>query len=694
MNMHWIDWGIMGALAGTICVVAFGTRKYTQSVADFLSANRCAGKYLLGVADGIAGLGAVTVVAQFEMHYKAGFTGAWWNSMLLPAGLIIAMSGWVQYRFRETRAMTMAQFFEIRYSRRFRIFSGLLAFVSGTVNFAIFPAVGGRFFQHYCGLPVVEVSLLGTEIDLVYAGIMGFLLSISVAFTFMGGQIAVMVTDFIQGTFCNIMFAILAAYLLWKFDWSVITEALAKAPENASLIHPMKTSETDNFNASYFMIQTFGTFFTFMAWQGNQGYYSSARSPHEAKMGRVVGQIRPLIQNLLMVLLPICAFTALHHALYADAATATNAVLDTVDSDQLRSQLTVTVALANILPVGLLGGFAAVMFAAFVSTHDTYLHAWGSIFVQDVLLPVRNTALGTNRPLAPKTHLWVLRISIACVAVFIFLFSLLFKQKQDIYMYFALTGNIFLGWAGAAICGGLYWKHGTTLGVWAAAVVGMVLAVLGWYMTYFWDNSQALMEAYASGLWAWGIGCWPKLGGSECPINAQTLWLCIMLGSAVVYAVVSRLSIALGKESSFNLDRMLHRGQYARAEDGETVALPPRGLAVFKMGKEFSLGDKFLFLGTYTYSLALFVVFLVGTVYAFYFDTSVGAWATFWQIYCYALLALTVILAVWLAVGGTRDLRALYALLRTVKRDARDDGTVVGNRNLDELEEEEMPGAS
>jgi len=37
---------------------AIYTRRYTRSVADFLSANRCAGRYLLTVAGGIASLGA------------------------------------------------------------------------------------------------------------------------------------------------------------------------------------------------------------------------------------------------------------------------------------------------------------------------------------------------------------------------------------------------------------------------------------------------------------------------------------------------------------------------------------------------------------------------------------------------------------------------------------------------------------
>ena len=102
------------------------------------------------------------------------------------------------------------------------------------------------------------------------------------------------------------------------------------------------------------------------------------------------------------------------------------------------------------------------MFAAFISTHDTYLHSWGSIFIQDVVMPFRKT------PLSPRAHLRLLRGGVVAVAVFIFLFSLFYKQSQAILLFFALTGAIFAGWSGSVIIGGLYTRWGTTPAAWAA----------------------------------------------------------------------------------------------------------------------------------------------------------------------------------------------------------------------------------
>ena len=163
MNMQLIDWGILLALLVVLVWGALSTRKYTTSVAGFLAAERCGGRYLIAVADQMSQLGVISLVWFFEQNYQVGYTSIWWPLMEGPAMIIIALSGWVIYRFRQTRAMTLAQFFEMRYSRRFRVFAGLVAYIAGIINFGIFPSVGARFFIALCGLPE-SFTLAGLEI--------------------------------------------------------------------------------------------------------------------------------------------------------------------------------------------------------------------------------------------------------------------------------------------------------------------------------------------------------------------------------------------------------------------------------------------------------------------------------------------------------------------------------------------------
>ena len=92
MHLHWIDWAVVASVIVFFTVLATATRKYTQSTSDFLAANRLAGRYLLTLAEGIAGLGAVSVIARFQLVYKAGFAPNWWEQMQAPIALILMLT--------------------------------------------------------------------------------------------------------------------------------------------------------------------------------------------------------------------------------------------------------------------------------------------------------------------------------------------------------------------------------------------------------------------------------------------------------------------------------------------------------------------------------------------------------------------------------------------------------------------------
>ena len=66
MNFTLLDWGIVVVFITSLGIFAWYTNRYTKSVADFLAANRCAGRYLLTIAQGTAGLAVINVIANFE----------------------------------------------------------------------------------------------------------------------------------------------------------------------------------------------------------------------------------------------------------------------------------------------------------------------------------------------------------------------------------------------------------------------------------------------------------------------------------------------------------------------------------------------------------------------------------------------------------------------------------------------------
>ncbi|MHB9071056.1 MAG: sodium:solute symporter family protein [Sedimentisphaerales bacterium] len=592
-------------------------------------------------------MGAISFIAGFQMTYKVGFGANWWGNIGGPLSLLVMISGWVIYRYRQTRVLTMAQFFEIRYSRKFRIFAGIVCFTSGILNFGIFPAVSANFFVNFCGFPE-QIGLFGLTISTFALLVIG-IVTISLIFTFMGGQIAVLVTDFFQGFFSYIVLVIILIVLLVNFRIIDVFDALLIAPPGKSMINPFKVSNVEDFNIWFFVIGFIAIFYNRLSWQGNQGFNCSAKNPHEAKMAGSLGFFRGWGFMLTLSLLPLYAYMLMHHPKYQGYAQQITHNLSKIQNVELRDQMITPMAMTTFLPTGLMGAFTVLMIAATISTHNSYMHSWGSIFVQDVILPLR------KKPLLPQQHLKYLKLSIAAVAAFICIFSLVFRQTQHILLFFALTGAIWMGGVGAAIIGGLYWSRGTTAAAWIAMIIGSGIAFGGMLLDQIWN-----MVYHA-----------------RFPVNGQWMYLIAMIAGSSSYFVVSMV----GKKQAFNMDKLLHRGKYSENADSHTTnkSLEPNKWnikCIFGITNEFSFADKCVYAIMISYTTLVFICFIVMTVLALLFDFSDKGWSNYHRYRTYFDVLTSFVIAVWLSCGGVRDIRNLFRELRVAKRDFSDDGRV------------------
>ena len=688
MNLSFIDWLIvLIVLIGMIYSVSF-TKGLMRSVTDFLSAGRTAGRYLISVSQGAAGLGAISIVSFLEVGYITGFSFQWWG---LSQGIIllaITTSGWVIYRFRQTRSLTLAQFFEKRYSRNFRIFAGIVAFVCGIINFGIFPAVGAQFFISYCGIPN---SFLGIS---TFPLVMILLISIALYFVYTGGQIAVIIADFFQGVFLIVVLFVITIFLYNNVEWDQITDSLKDTPlklaeedikklkeedsfnflseqdklnkiesindkyQNSSLINPFKTSQVEDFNLTYFLIGLIGMFYGTLSWQGHQAYNSSAKSAHEAKMAAVLGDIRWKPQGLFIFLVPVLTYVFMNHPDFQSIADSVNITMSSLETETLKSQMRAPVVLSEVLPVGLLGAFAALMLAAFISTHDTYLHSWASIFVQDVILPFR------KKPFDKDDHIKALRYAIFGVAIFIFLFSLLFDQNQEIALYFAVTFAIFAGGVGAVIIGGLYWDKGTTEGAWAAMIVGATIAVTGTIVPQVSDSWLNDTEGFN------GIKNF-ILRLKE--INGIKFYALSMGFSSFSYILVSLMTF----KEKMNMDKLLNRGKYSIKEEIKIIDEKVKPIfKIFGIGKEFTIEDKIIYLVSFIWNVFFTLVFVFGTMYNLSNDVSDESWMVYWKYQLYINIIFSFIIIIWFTIGGFFDIKKMFESLNSSKRDHGDSGFV------------------
>jgi Na+/solute symporter len=690
------DWVIVALPLLAVLWIGIRVQRYINGVSDFLAAGRCAGRYVLCVADGSAGMGLISVVAICEMKYASGYGLDFWANFSVLITLFMTLSGFIIYRYRETRVLTMAQFFEVRYSRRFRILAGVLAFVSGLFNYALFPAVGGRFLMYYCRLPET-FHLAGMQISM-FGLLMALSLGLALTIVLLGGQLTTMVTDCVQGIFGYFIYAAIVGAIFYIFTIDDIRLAVMSRPEGQSFFNPFNIDRQTGFNILFILIGLFSSVYNRTSWLGNQGYLCAASSPHEQKMAAVLGTWRTGFMALMLMVIVMGVYAYMNNPAFAAGRTAvedelTRRIVFHSESTTMtiRNQMMVPVALRHILPSGLVGLFCALMLFLMISTDTTYLHSWGSILVQDVILPLR------NRPIAPHFQLLLLRLAIAGIALFAWCFSYYFGQIDFILMFFAMTGTIFLGGAGSVIIGGLYWKRGTAAGAYAAMIVGAVCGVAGFLVQQTWETRlypylstvyPAQLESFRISLGALGewmpICNWevaPEIFRVKFPISGQEIYMLGMLLALSSYVGVSYLTC----RKPFNIERMLHRGVYNLEHRTAPDAGPQshsfrsraRGI-LLGITPEYSRGDRILAWSVFLWTVWGFGLFLFQLVANVCFGRwSEETWFAWWQYYTLPVTVVYgVITSIWFVIGGTRDLKRLFTALRSLKRDESDNGMV------------------
>jgi hypothetical protein len=333
------------------------------------------------------------------------------------------------------------------------------------------------------------------------------------------------------------------------------------------------------------------------------------------------------------------------------------------------------------------------------------LHSWGAIIVQDVVMPLR------KRAFTPRQQLFWLRLVIVLVATYAFFFSLYFGQFTYILMFFALTGSVYLGGAGSVIIGGLYWKGGRTSGAWAAMVVGSSIAVCGFFFMNFWvgsiypwlNSSAGLLNnvtAVVHGVSSYfePIVLW-RVTPDRFFMNGVEIAFLTMVSSISAYVGFSLLSGMLHKDKDFNLDRMLHRGEFAREgvhakETSSDIEQPKASwwkrvyLQLSGINEEFTRGDKIISWSVIIWSLGwgFGVSFLLVTIW-----NLISPWPDEYWVRWFFISKLVVgstigiISTFWFAIGGTLDLRRMFKRLAEREVDDQDDGRVIDHQNTEDV---------
>ncbi|MDR0932547.1 MAG: hypothetical protein LBM70_05940 [Victivallales bacterium] len=305
--MSYLDWLIVAVPLAGIIYLALHSRKYVRGVADFLVAGRVAGRYVMSIGDLSASMSVITLVAICEQNYQTGFGIGFWNNIIMPVSLVLALTGYCTYRWRQTRCLSKGQFIELRYgSKGFRIVTAVISNMSEMIANAIGPAIATKFFIYYLGLPH-KVMIAGVPLP-CYGIIVVLCLALSAVLILPGGRVSLLITDCIQGILCYPIFAIFTFFILLKFGWDVdiMPILLGRVPEQ-SFIDPYDIDQLRDFNLFALVVTLSTTIINRASWIGNDTT-GAGRTPHEQKIAGILGTWRSGFSVVIMLLLGVTVY--------------------------------------------------------------------------------------------------------------------------------------------------------------------------------------------------------------------------------------------------------------------------------------------------------------------------------------------------------------------------------------------------
>lgn len=628
--MHWIDWCITVIPVGFVLWLAFYVRRYARGVADFLAAGRVAGRYVISVGDLEGGLGLYTLVMMVEVNYQTGYALSFWEYLVAPLSIVMALTGYCTYRYRETKALSMGQFLEMRYSRSFRAFASVLRATAETLANGIGPAVAANFFIYFLGLPH-RLQIGGFTLPL-FGIVMAIGLLMAVIVMWTGGRVSLLITDCIQGLMSYPIFVIVTVFVLTTFSWhdEIAPTLLDRAP-GQSFLNPFDIEQLRDFNLFALAVTVLWRILNRASWFGADST-GSGRTPHEQKMAGILGSWRNGFAMVMCTMVAIAVITVLSHQHFAtqarnirqelsakvvdevvqdpamkarltanlaalpeqnhhigtDQPLSQKANLDTLYLDTVSQtlgndgeanfifqkfrtkyhQMMLAVSFRELLPIGLTGLFCLLMVMLMISTDASRMFNSSTVIMQDIILPLQ------KKPLTPQQHVRWLRMSSVGVAVFFFLFSLYFVQLDYIRMFTTIMAGVWLGGAGPVMIFGLYSRFGNTAGAYASVIFGSGVSVGGMVLQRVW--AQQIVPFVERMGWT---DAWDRfLRAASAPFAPYVEWhmdpvkfpinSMELLGIAMVGGLFAYIGASLlTYRQPYNLDRLLHRGKYSI--DGE-----------------------------------------------------------------------------------------------------------------------------
>lgn len=451
-------WIIVAFAAYMVMMIVIGAlyMKRTNNSEDYFLGGRGLGGWVAALSAQASDMSGWLLMGLPGAVYALG-TGQAWIAIGLLAGTIlnwIFISGRLRrYTIRANNSLTLPAYFENRFHDKKRILltaSSLVIVIFFLVYTASALAAGGKLFHLVFGLDYRIALTIGAAVILLY--------------TFMGGFMAVCVTDFIQGMLMLIgilAVPIIALVIVGPENLSGILDASGVAGGSASFLNLMESG-----GKPYTAVEIFSQ----LAW--GFGYcgmphilvrFMAVRDEKEIKKSRWVAIIWCTLSLLFACALGVIGRAYLYPVVLGTEATGS---AENVFIEMITKLFTQDLALPFIGGLFLCGILAAIM-----STADSQLLVTASAVSEDLYHQVLNPKADSKKVLN------VSRITVLAVAVIAYIIAL--DPNSSIM---GLVSNAWAGFGaafGPLVVLSLYWKRTNLPGA-IAGIVSGALTVLVW----------------------------------------------------------------------------------------------------------------------------------------------------------------------------------------------------------------------
>lgn len=479
MHLHTIDWVIVVVYIGATIFAGTLAKSAIRGIGDFLVAGRSLKTHMAVATIVSTGLGLVTVMYFAEEGFKNGMAPFLIGIMAMISTMIIGRTGFIVRRLRYLQVMTVPEFYEIKYSRGVRLVGGIILALAGTLNMGLFPILGSKFVVGFTGLPKEYVNY-----------VMVAMLVVVVFYTLMGGMVSVVLTDFAQFMLLSLGFIFGTYYILTapQLGWDNIVASI-ETHKGINGFDPIANPDYGWMFIVYFMlVGLIG-----VIWQPEMSRPLSAESPRVAQRIFWISSATAIGRAIIPMFFGAAAFAYTHAAGYTGQYA----------ND---GQYAMPEMMGQILPIGIAGLLLAGMFAAFMSTHDSYLLAWSGVIVRDVISPIKamltggqeqRSEDGTWGGLSSEREVYWTRVLVVILALFLAVFGALYQLPETAFKYMYITGSIYFAGAVGTIGLGLYWRKANTPGAYCALILGALAPIAFLVLSQMPDSVPAFLKPLA-----------------------------------------------------------------------------------------------------------------------------------------------------------------------------------------------------